>query len=111
MNQLVLVGRLVKDVEVEKLEDGRRVANITLAIQRPFKNQEGVYECDFINCIAFDHISDSIKSYCEKGDLIAVKGRLQSRPYKIDETRTEHRIEVIAERISFLSKKKSVEEN
>lgn len=110
MNQLVLVGRLVQDIEVEELEDGRRVANVILVIPRPFKNEEGVYECDFINCITFDHISDNIKNYCKKGDLIAVKGRLQSRPYKIDETKTEHRMEVIAEKISFLARCKSVEE-
>ena len=51
LNQVIVVGRLVADPEVKKLESGKEVTNVTLAVSRPYKNAEGVYETDFVDCV------------------------------------------------------------
>ena len=109
MNQLFIVGRLVRDVEVEELENGRKVANITMAISRSYKNEEGVYDTDFIDCKVFDNNAINTSEYCKKGDIIGIKGRLQTRFVEKDDIKTKI-MEVIAERITFLSSKKNNEE-
>lgn len=100
LNQIVLVGRLVEDLEIKENENGKKVAYITLAVPRAFKNVDGVYETDFIECILWQGIAQSTSEYCKKGDLIGVKGRIQSNDKKI---------EIIAEKVTFLSNKKENE--
>lgn len=90
MNQVILVGRLVKEPELEEI-DGIAKCCITLAISRNYKNSEGIYETDFIKCTIWKGIAESTKEFCHKGDVIGVKGRLQNNN------------EVIAEKITFLS--------
>lgn len=100
LNQIVLVGRLVEDLEIKENENGKKVAYITLAVPRAFKNVDGVYETDFIECILWQGIAQSTSEYCKKGDLIGVKGRIQSNNKKI---------EITAEKVTFLSNKKENE--
>lgn len=104
LNQIVLVGRLVHDLQVNKSEKGKKVSNITLAIPRSFKNVEGTYDTDFIQCIAFDAVAENTKEYCKKGDIVGVKGRVQSRLIE-KEDKKETINEIIAEKITFLSSK------
>lgn len=87
-NQLFLVGRLAKQPATE---DGKSV--ITLAVPRQFKNVNGEYETDFIDCLLFNNIAEKTCEYCKKGDLVGIRGRLQMSD----------KLEVIAEKISFLS--------
>lgn len=108
LNQVVLVGRLVKNVKVYKADSGKKVATVTLAIPRSFKNMEGVYETDFIDCVAFENIADNTAQYCRKGDIIGVKGRLQSRVEEKDKNK-EYYMDVIAEKITFLTSKKEAD--
>ena len=103
LNQTILIGRLAQDPEVKILEDGRKVSDITLAVQRPFKNMEGNYDTDFIRITVWEGLATSIESFCHKGVMIAVKGRLQTWKYEISEDKKITMIEVIADRISFLS--------
>lgn len=105
LNQTILVGRLVRDVEVEEKENGKKFANITIAIPRSFKNAEGEYEIDFIDCRVFDSIATNTSEYCKKGDIIGVKGRLQSSTYEKEDGSKVYKMEVIAEKITFLSSK------
>lgn len=100
LNQIVLVGRLVQDPEIKELENGKRTTDITLAVPRNYKNSEGVYETDFIPCRVWNIVADTVKECCKKGDLVGVKGRIQTR--KEDDKNI---IYVIAEKITFLSKK------
>lgn len=95
LNQVVMVGRLVNDPEVKEEK-----AYITLAVQRSYKNANGEYDTDFIGCVLFNNIATNTAEYCKKGDIVGVKGRLQSN----DET--DNKIEVIAEKVTFLSSKK-----
>lgn len=102
LNQVVLVGRLTRNITVNKSDNGVKVATIPLAIPRSFKNSDGTYDTDFIDCVAFDVIASNTSEYCEKGDIVGVKGRIQSRT--IDkEGQKETVIEIIAEKVTFLS--------
>ena len=103
LNQVVLVGRLTRDISVNKGEKGRKVATIPLAIPRSFKNVEGTYDTDFINCVAFDLIATNTCEYCKKGDIVGVKGRLQTSSYEKEDGNKEFRMDVIAEKVTFLS--------
>ena len=106
LNQIVLVGRLTQDPEIKELENGKKVSNITIAVPRSFKNADGVYETDFISCILSDSIAENTSEYCHKGDIIGVKGRLQQTTYEDKEGNEVSKLEVIAEKITFLSSKK-----
>lgn len=106
MNQVVIVGRLTKDPEVKELEDGKKVSNMTLAVQRSFKNEEGVYEADFINVNLWNGIAQNTAEYCKKGDIVGVKGRLQTSTYEDKESGdNKFRLDVVAEKVTFLSSK------
>ena len=93
LNQIVLVGRIVKDIE----QEGETKAVVTVAVPRSYKNADGEYDTDFIPCVLWNGIATNTLEYCKKGDLIGVKGRIQSN---------ENGIAVVAEKITFLSNKK-----
>lgn len=108
INQAIFVGRLVADPVVRETERGN-VSNITLAIPRPYKNAEGVYEADFIDFVLWKGIADNTAEYCKKGDLVGIKGRVQS---SIEEQNGERKkiMNVIAEKVTFISSKTHVRE-
>ena len=70
LNQIILVGRLTRDIAIYKSEKGTNVANIGLAIPRSFKNAEGNYDTDFVDCVAFDNVATNTAEYCSKGDIV-----------------------------------------
>jgi len=109
LNQVVLVGRLVKDPEIVEIEDGKKVSNITIAIPRSFKNMDGEYETDYINCVLWDAVARNTTEYCKKGDILGVKGRMQSSSYEKENGEKVYKVDVIAERVTFLSSKKKDE--
>ena len=102
MNQVILVGRLTKDPEVITLDSGKTVLNILLAVQRAYKNEDGCYETDFIDCELWNAVADSTSEYCHKGDIIGVKGKLKTDYYEKDDEKRKV-MSVVAERITFLS--------
>lgn len=103
LNQTVIVGRLVHEPELRTTENGRKVTNITLAVPRNFKNHEGEYDTDFISCTLWQGIAENTVQYVEKGDLLGVKGRLQTRTIELDPDTKRNSVEVIAEKITFLT--------
>ena len=109
LNQVIMVGRLTRDVEVKENEDGKKYSTMTLAIPRSYKNTEGVYDTDFLVVVLFDSIASNTSEYCKKGDIVGVKGRVQSRVIENDESK-EYKKEIIAEKVTFLSSK-SKDEN
>lgn len=102
LNQVVLVGRLTRDIVVNKSDKGVKVATISLAIPRSFKNSEGLYDTDFVDCVAFDSIASNTSEYCKKGDIVGVKGRVQSRTIEND-GKKENIMDIICEKVTFLS--------
>ncbi len=106
LNQIVVVGRLVRNPELRETENGKKVSNITLAIPRSYKNLKGEYETDYIDCVLWTGIAENTTEYCKKGDLIGVKGRVQTRVFETEDEKRKHVTEVVAEKITFLSPKK-----
>ena len=94
LNQIVLVGRLVSDPTDNK---------ITLAVNRSYKNAEGVYETDFIDIRIFGTIASNTCEYCKKGDIIGVKGRLEGIREDDGDGHFKNETVVVAEKITFLS--------
>ena len=80
-NVIFLIGRLVNDPEIKESESERKHAVITVAVQRDFKNSDGIYETDFIRCNLWNGIATQVNEYCHKGDLIGIKGRIQNRSW------------------------------
>ena len=106
MNQFFVIGRLVKDPELRKTESGKNVANVTLAVPRSYKNPNGEYDTDYIDCVLWSSVAETTSEYCKKGDLVGVRGRVQTRVYEKDEVK-KFATEVVAEKVTFLSSKKA----
>lgn len=106
LNQSVLVGRVVKDIEYKKIED-KDVCQLCLAVPRNIRNINGEYGTDFIDCILFQSVAQVANEYCKKGDFLGIRGRLESCLKNINgvEVKT---VQLIAEKISFLSSNKPV---
>ena len=110
LNQVVLVGRMTSNPRVLETENGKKYTVINLAVQRAFKNQDGIYETDFIRCIVWNGIASNTCEFCKIGDVIGIKGRLQNRIYENNNEETQYITEVIAERVTFLSSNKTKKE-
>ena len=106
LNLTVLVGRLVSDPELRETDNGNKVTNITLAVPRSYKNVNGEYDTDFIPCVLWKGIAENTAEYVKKGDLIGIKGHLQTRNLELDENIKRQSVEIIAEKVTFLSSKR-----
>jgi single-strand DNA-binding protein len=103
MNIVSLIGRLTKDVEERRTENGTHVVSFTLAVDRR-KKEDGA---DFIPCIAWDKAADTIAKYVHKGDLFGVTGYIQTRNYEKD-GRMNYFTEVVTTRFQFLERKREM---
>lgn len=99
----MLVGRLVKDPELVVTDKKKKMSRITIAIPRSFKNMNGEYDTDFINCILWDAIAKTTCEYCKKGNVVGIRGRVQNRTQEQDDGTKKYYIDIIAERVTFLS--------
>lgn len=108
LNQSVIVGRVVREPELNETESGIKVTNLTLAVPRSYKNDEGEYDTDFLNCTLWRGIAENASEYLHKGDLVGVKGRLQSREIEEDGT-NKTVMELVAEKVTYLTSKKENE--
>ena len=109
LNQTVLVGRIVKDPELRETDSGNKVTNITLAVPRNYKNINGEYDTDFISCVLWKGIAENTVNYVKRGDLVGIKGHIQSRNIELDNDVKKSIVEVVAEKVTFLSSKKTDE--
>ncbi len=80
-NLVYLIGRLTKDPEVVTTENGKKVMSVTLAVQRSYKNSDGIYETDFVKCVLWEGIATRTAEFCKKGDLIGVRGQVRTSSY------------------------------
>ena len=104
MNQVCLIGRLTKDVEERRTQNGTPVASFTLAVDRR-KKEDGA---DFIPCIAWDKAAETIAKYVHKGDLFGVTGHIQTRSYEKD-GRMNYVTEVVTTSFQFLERKREMQ--
>lgn len=108
LNQVILVGRLVKDPELRETEAGKKVTNIVLAVPRSYKNSDGQYDTDFISCVLWQGIAENTVEYVKKGDLLGIKGRIQTRSIE-DEEEYKTYVDIVADKVTFLSSKRADE--
>ncbi|APZ49402.1 hypothetical protein BW721_06750 [Jeotgalibaca sp. PTS2502] len=106
MNQLSLIGRIVRPIELQEVGAGRFVANNTLAVQRLKKKEDGQSQADFIPIVVWDKLAHLLKQYCSKGSLIGVNGRLASRSYTNGNNQKVYVVELIVDDLHFIDPKK-----
>lgn len=109
INNVVLVGRLTKDVELRYTQSGLAVANFTLAVNRPFKNQQGEQETDFISCVIWRKNAENLASLTNKGSLIGVTGSIQTRNYENEQGHRVYVTEVLCNNFQLLESKAAAE--
>src|SRR5690625_2155955 len=102
LNRVVLAGRLTRDPELRYTPSGIAVARFTVAINRPFRNQQGEQKADFINCVAWRRQAANLANYMRKGSLVGVDGRIQTDSYDNQEGQRVFVTEVSADNIYFL---------
>ncbi|MFD2923833.1 single-stranded DNA-binding protein [Halobacillus naozhouensis] len=105
LNRVVLVGRLTKDPDLRYTPNGVAVANFTVAVNRPFSNNQGDRDADFINCVVWRRAAENLANFMSKGSLIGVDGRLQSRSFDNQEGKRVFVTEVVADSVQFLESK------
>ncbi len=104
-NRIILIGRLTRDPELRYIPSGAPVSSFTLAVDRPFKNQAGERETDFINIVAWRKLAEFVGQYLSKGRMIALEGRLQIRPWETQDGQKRTSAEVVADAVRFLDRK------
>ncbi len=102
MNHVILIGRLTETPELSQLDSDNMRSTIVVAVKRTYKNQEGIYETDFIRCILWNTIAKRASEMYKKGDIICVHGRLQIRTYEDEKKEKRYFTEVIAEQVSLV---------
>lgn len=107
MNKVVLIGRLTRDPELRYTGSNLPVATFSLAVNRPFSNQNGEREADFINIVVWRKQAENCKNYLTQGSQVAVEGRLQTRTYDDQNGQRRYITEVIADNVEFLGSKNS----
>ncbi|GAW29384.1 single-stranded DNA-binding protein [Carboxydocella sp. ULO1] len=107
LNRIILIGRLTRDPELRYTNTGKAVARFTLAVDRPFKNQAGEREADFINVVVWGQMAENCSKYLSKGKLAAVDGRLEIRSFEGQDGQKRWVAEVAAETVRFLSPRES----
>lgn len=105
INNVVLIGRLTKDIELKYTVSGMAVATFTLAVNRQFTNAQGEREADFIQCVIWRKAAENFANFTHKGSLVGITGRVQTRNYENNQGNRVYVTEVITENFSLLEPK------
>lgn len=106
LNNVILVGRTVEDLEIVTTETGLKTCKMVLACQRPFKNGDtGEYETDYIPVQLWQVVAEMTANNCKKGSTLAVKGRLAMRTADVNGVKV-RQLEVIGERVIYINTKR-----
>ena len=114
MNKVIIIGRFTRDPEIKYTtgESATATARFSLAVNRRFKNKEGNYDADFINCVAFGKTAEFIEKYFTKGMAIGITGRIQTGSYTNKEGQKVYTTDVVVEETEFVeSKNKGTSDN
>ena len=102
MNKVQLVGRLTRDPELRTTANGVSVCSFTVAVNRRFRNPQGEYEADFINCVAWRQSAELLAKYFSKGRMVGIVGSIQTRNYDNKEGQRVYVTEVSVEGVHFV---------
>lgn len=114
MNKVIIIGRFTRDPEIKYTtgENATATARFSLAVNRRFKNKEGNYDADFINCVAFGKTAEFIEKYFTKGMAIGITGRIHTGSYTNKEGQKVYTTDVVVEETEFVeSKNKGTDDN
>lgn len=111
LNSVTLVGRMAGDAELRYTPNNQAVATFRLAVNRPFKNQNGEREADFINCVIWRQQAENLANWAKKGALIGITGRIQTRSYKNQQGQRVYVTEVVADSFQLLEFNKQNNQN
>ena len=111
MNKVELIGRLTHDVEMRQTPNGVSLARFSIAVTRRFKNSNGEYDADFINCVAWRQTGEFIAKHFQKGGMIAVVGSIQSRSWDGNDGKKQYATEVVVDEVYFTGAKKQNNNN
>jgi single-strand DNA-binding protein len=106
LNVVILIGRMTADPELRYTANGNATCTFTIAVDRGFKSQDGEKQTDFLNVVCWRQLAENVAQYTGKGSLVAVEGRLQARTYENQEGQKRKVVEVVANTVKFLDKKK-----
>lgn len=107
LNRIILIGRLTRDPEMRYTPSGKSVSSFSLAVDRPYVNQQGNRETDFIDVVVWGKLAETVVNHLGKGRLVAVDGRLQIRSYETQDGQKRKAAEVVAETVRFLDRPKA----
>ena len=110
LNQVILIGRLIKKPELRVSEGGVNYIKATLAVQSEFKNKDGDYDTEFLEFTAFGKLAENTAKYCDKGSLLNIVGSLNNNVYKDKNGVNHYQLSIIANKVSFLSRSVKKEE-
>ena len=110
LNQVILIGRLIKKPELRVSEGGVNYIKATLAVQSEFKNKDGEYDTEFLEFTAFGKLAENTSKYCDKGSLLNIVGSLNNNVYKDKNGVNHYQLSIIANKVSFLSRSVKKEE-
>lgn len=111
INNVVLVGRLTRDAELRYTQSNIAVATFTLAVNRPFKNEAGERDADFINCVIWRQSAENLANWAKKGSLIGITGVIQTRSYDNQQGQRVYVTEVVASNFQLLESRNSQQNN
>lgn len=100
LNNVVIMGRLTKDIELRKAGD-HKVANFTVAVDRNFVDEDGERQADFIRCVAWNGTAEFIEKYFRKGSMIALTGWIQTGNYEDEDGKTVFTTDIVVNTVSF----------
>lgn len=106
INSVILTGKLTKNIDLRQTSTGKAMTYFTLAVNRVFKNEQGVSDADFITCVAFGTQAENMARYLTQGSLIAVEGRISTRNFQGKDGKTVYVTEVVVGNVTFLESKK-----
>lgn len=109
INRVVLVGRLTRDPELRRTQNGTSVASFTLAIDNRLKDANGQYTTSFIPCVVWNQQAENCVRFIHKGSLVGIEGRLNQRTYQNKEGNNVQVIEVMCDSVQYLDPKKQEE--
>lgn len=106
INRAVITGRLTKKPDLKYTQSGIAVTQFTVAVNRAFKDSNGERQADFINCVMWRKAAENFTKYVDKGSLVGLDGRIQTRTYENKEGTTVYVTELVADQFTFLESKK-----
>lgn len=109
INNVVLVGRLANDPEMKYTPSGMPITTFRLAVDRGRKNDAGEDQTDWLNIVAFQKTAELVAQYCDKGSLVGIEGRIQSRTWEGQDGKKNYSVEIVANNVRFLESRAEAE--